>query len=385
MSYIKQTIPLVRGATFNFPQFLMINQTEHAYAHFDGKLCYFFVINYNTSYVACLVFNPSTLQGCVYSNIPQGYYFNNINQVGSFVRLLGNGLFLCNDGNGHTVYFQIPSLFIPDGFVHVNPIAFNALAPCGQGHVAATYYDTVSGILAVIFNNNFASDYDSWVNIYKSNGSSLTPVSGGYLGNFPTTSNSFVQSAFDFPTKYAVPGNESGTYSFQSNGLTQFSRVRNYPDPYYMGGGNSRIMYSNLQCGVANNGQSYSYFTDTFQRLASDIPNTDFCNAFGTNLPGCVAFDSDLNMAVIGNSSYGYLFTYANTGRRQQGICYVGNGAFIMIEWVTTPPNLENWIVTVLQSQVPFDDPVLPPNVSPQASSLLNWHRPISTRGLFKT
>lgn len=384
MSYIAQSINLVRGVAFNFMQVLMGNATTNAYAHFDGELCYFFAIPYNTTRVTCLVFNPVTLQGCFYSNLPNNIEIDSMNQAGSFVRYLGKRLFLCNDGNGHTTYFQIPQLFINNGYIQVSSQTFTAQPPCGQGVIGATYYDAATETLAVIFNKNFGTDYDSWVSIYKTNGSSLTFITGGYLGNFPTASDSFAQSTFDFPTKYANPGcNGAALYGFQSNGMTQFSQVRNYPNPYYFGGGNSRIAYGGLQCGIANKGQSFSYFSDTFLQPYTQLPGGTYSNSFGTNLPGCVAFGSNNNNYVLGNAKYGLQFNVTNIGLSYQGMCYIGGGGFVFMEWTISFP--KNWVITMLQSQTPFVDPVLPPNVTPQTSSLLNWHRPISTRGLFKT
>lgn len=383
MAYIAQVYNASNSVIYSFPYVTAQNLSPtNAYAHWDDALCYFFYCDYFTKKVLCLVFNPVTNEGCFYSNTPNTFLASGYNQNGSFVRPLGNRLFMCNNGNGTTIYFQIPNYFVNNGYIQIPAQSFVAVSPCGSGAIGNTYYDAISKTLAVIFNQNFGLDYDSWVSIYASSGNSLVKVAGGYLGNFANSSNSFVNSSFDFPIQNATPGNGAGCYAYQSNGLTQFVHVRKFPNPYYFGGGTSRIKYGGLQCGVPNNGMSYSYFTGIFQQLFNAIPSANYYHSCATLLKDCVAFGSDSNIIIIGNAQYGVQINVpGNHGNLNQGACYIGNGNFILLSQIGI--NLGFQITSV--NAPGFIDPVLPPDVSPLSFSLLNWHRPVSTRGLFKT
>lgn len=387
MNYIIKNYPLAYGAAKQYPQQSINVPGQNAFCHFDGNLCYAFLLDYRSAAVLCVAIDPIAQKVCFYSNAPQSIFSGVINQgLGPYVRILGPKSFACYNGNGSLVYFRVPNIFNDGAFIQVNSINFTPQPPCGAATLNASYYDAVNATAAFLYEKTYAgNNSDFWVSIYKANNNALTFVSGGYLGNFNSGNNPFVNQSFPYPTDNAIAGVSSTHYSYQSNGMIQFSNVLGSDGQYRFGGGQQRIKYNGLQCGVPNGGQSYTYFDNAFLFNQNAFGGYGpYGNNFAHSLSGAIGFNSNqnTNTYVIGNAQYG---VGINTTQGRFGAFYVGNGNFVALDtWLITVPNI--YAFQVAYGNVPgLVDPVLPPNVLSQASSLLNWHRPISTRGLYKT
>lgn len=373
------TINVNFGAPVIMPYKLANAQWRCVYVHTDGNFGYAVCINYFSSDFFIIAARFSDLTLCIYSNRIAGNYGGELFCANfSYCKFLGNGLFLCYNGNGSTYYVQIPSLFVPNGWIVIKPYVFNAVAPCGTGIANAAYYDSRRKLVLQSFIHSFALDTDWYANVYAANNSGLTLLTGGYIGNFPNGVNPLVKSSansalWNFFGSSANAAPSIGVAYYASTGEISIIPTNGNPCRILA---MDNVSYSSLACGVPNSDtfvNAGELFNFSSQNIVGALGQCGLCTPWPATYAALVGPPFH---GVVSNINNGVIIN-GNFSNDAYGVFVTENAVY----------QLYGQLTTVRLSATPLGSGVkLPPVVNqPLSSSLLNWHRPISTRGLYKT
>lgn len=311
------------------------------------------------------------------------------NEYTSAIQLSDNTFLLGMQGYGQNVFIKVivPSYFVPNGVVQFQPDSF-ALpgAPCGANVDTTKVWYGPNGKILVEYTQNFAEAFNLWARTALVYANGIETINAGQCGNFPQGSNPLVINTLKF---YNPPpqGWLNAQYSIDNLG-NQISRDIEYTDKLgnFLSVGSSNIKDGSLYCGGIGAFPQYtlseSYVYDSQNPVFNGFT---FKANYQSNLSGgadfpCSAISNLYGATQIFNGPYFVEFFSPGSG-------YTNNGVYLSKSNV--------WIGTQQVSHITVNTPIAkppagilsPPPVvnSAQTSSLLNWHRPISTRGLFKT
>lgn len=361
------------GAPNITPYVIERGQYESLYVHTDGQFGYAVGMDYASDKFYIIVLRFSDLAICIYSNSQTKSFNGILDGNDSYCRFVGNGLFNCYNGNSSTYFVQIPSLFIPNGWVTLNPLTFNPVPPCGVGIVHSAYFDSTKKILLQSFIKTYPETTDWYASVYAANNSGFAYITGGFIGNFPNGVNPLLKGAAGGWTYFGT-SNAAGNGAFYTS-KGDICVLPSPPSPQSLSSV-SDISYGGLSCGEPNN-QTFLTQSEKFSfKFTVAEPTCGLCTPWA-NTYAC----SDVlttSYGIVANQNAGVIFR-GNFAPDRYG-CFLTDNCMYMLYGQSS---------TVRASAIPYNPngvitlpPVIQKNV---VSSLLNWHRPISTTGKFKT
>lgn len=327
---------------------------------------------------------------CWYADTPS---YKNVNWTGQYTNqntyapLLNNNVVVSQTvSNIKTV--TLPAHFEDGGWIYIPSYALSIPVPCGHVGYPFKIMLAANGRALVEFYDSFPDEYD----LYASTGAYVNGVfsadNSGYVGHFPTGVDPIFQNSALSNLGNLEYGCGNGAVSYMQNSLhgknIYFKDLIGHYDAFF----NASVVSGALNC--AGTGQSLPSATIEYFRIL-DRNATEFNGLqFKTSQTSGNTSACDIqNVFCIGNlsgelalfdgSSFIGIEPSAPIGQYgETGIGGIINNTAIQVE-SKSPPK-------IFVSQ-PLKLPNLgpPPTVGLNASTLLNWHRPVSTTGKFIT
>lgn len=329
-------------------------------------------------------------QFCWYSDTitPQRVVWNAAYEnVNSFAPTL-NGNVFTSQTHSDIKTLTLPSYFVNGGWVYLPPQNKIIPQPCGINAQNITIKLSYNGLALVEYSNGHPLSYDLWAATGTFDSGNFVIGNGGYVGNIDNNSPDpiFENSSLNRLYGGITYGVGTGCVSYTPFGLhgkdVEFVDLYGNFDVFFSG----RVFAGALTCdgkGRPLPAAAINFFR-ILDRSAPEFAGTQFQSHYQS---GCTSASDIQNVYCIGNR-YNELALFDGTNfvaiNSTVGLGSTGNMGIIdnrvvQVTSLTKP--------SILISQPLNLPPLAPPPVvnSPLASSLLNWHRPISTRGLFKT
>lgn len=344
-------------------------------------------------------------QFCWYANCNFSAFRNvlisgNIN----IVNFIGNNsvqVWSYTSATNYRTTVPFPTAFVNGGWLNFAAIpAKTPPCPCsGLGAINQTYYDAKNNLLLSEYIKSYPEDYQLWVSVYNPAQNGYSIVNQGYMGFFDNASNP-VLNASGYNKVYGgitYSPNTDSTFSYDQNG-NFIGRHMEFTDMIgaFCAFGLSSITPGGLDCsGTSTNYPRVDLTLNSVLNMNASIFNgyafqsipNGLC-AGQTDIPGAICIYNTIHAINLYNgknfvelynvNGAGGSALYGASFMQGQGcvVCSKYNGA--------TPPYNVTVFFATPKTALPDLQP--PPVIqSAQATPLLNWHRPISTRGLFRT
>lgn len=306
----------------------------------------------------------------------------------SCIQFSNNSFLLTINQNGYnrSAHVIVPDYFIPNGFVNFYPAQFSfPSAPCGAAPI-----DTVdafygeNGHVLLEYIQSFPEAYNLWAATVEVTNTQVNIINAGACGNFPNGVDPIVDDS-----NTIVGGNKAftysnGGYSFDNLGDQIYRRIGFTDLPsIYTAVYNGAVTDGALNCAATGRFPRYSIIEQYLYDINAAVFNGYY---FRTNASGNAA-GSDLQCsASCTNQPAIQLFNGPNFVELATGGPGQYNAVYLKDSnvWI----GIQNFgtLASINTPRAPLPDVFTPPPVVAQGwTSLLNWHRPISTRGLFKT
>lgn len=293
---------------------------------------------------------------------------------------------ISNTVDGAILKVTVPGFFVPSGVVQFSTSNFAyPPAPCGAATTNTLFWYASNGHVLIEYVQGFPLAYNLWAMTAQVGTQGVTPINAGMCGNFPNAVNPLVYNSLNF-RGVVNPGWQDLLYSTDNLG-NQISRDVEYNDllGHFVSVGSSNLTDGTLYCGAIGAFPLYTmeeaYVYDTQNSVFNGYrfkSNYASLYAGGADFP-CSAITNNYSCLEVFNGPYFVEFTSAMT--------YTFNGVYLSKRNVWIGVQQSTLIGVNTPTAAPPDGLFNPPPIinSPQVSSLLNWHRPISTTGKFKT
>lgn len=283
----------------------------------------------------------------------------------------------------------IPNHFVANGVVNFSYTLFSLPpSPCGAPFNTVDLFYAKNGDVLIEYIEAFPEAYNLSALTANVNANGIAVDNSGTCGNFSNNESPLVDTSNSiqgFPLNQGYGG--SNTYSFDIFG-NQIYRDISFTDLHgnFLGVYNSKLMRGSLNCAGTGKFPFYSateqYVYDTQNAVFNGFL---FKSAYSSGAAGgtdlaCSCISNSNAAVMLFNGPYFVELATLGGGNHFCGV-YLKSGVWVGIR-------VDGTTVTINTPLNPLPDGILnPPPImqSNMSSSLLNWHRPISTRGLFKT
>lgn len=379
-------------------KFAAVNFTPPIMFLYKGKLYFYFSQNSKTNFWLLCV-DTSTNEFCWYSNVTS---FNGIASIDYTTSLfLSNGFVVVSQSPNFPIEykFQIPDLFIPNSFnvIPVQPLIYPG-CPCGGPGVPSKNWFSYSQQLIIReYAQSFPLAYNLWASVFNFGIFGTSIKTQGYLGNFtngvdPIISNSQLNAIYSPIT----PGYEWEKFFFDTNDFYMAHAIQYTGMPsIYSGFYKMAVNQGLMNCD--GNGTPPSLNIQPWAIL--DQKDVAFFNTFYgyrntggrqrqaiTDRPNVAAFSSYSAIDLFNGSEFVELWQSLYGGTSFMAGALIGDKVYSFgSSWNGTGiPHPATLIIESSTVPIPIVNPV--PIVEPlQTNQILNWHRPISTQGKFRT
>ena len=352
-----------------------------------GDLFFFVAIdNVGITYRAMLRVK-SNGQFCWYADqpTPQNIAWNgtyaNVNQYAPIL----NGDVLTSQTLADIRTMIIPNHFINGGWIYVPSVSKSLPAPCGITPQDSNIVLSANDLALVEYTNAHGPTYDMWAATGNYVNGNFNIVNGGFVGTYPNGVDPIFQNSDLNKINGLFYGVGDGCVSYTPFGMhgtdVSFKDMVGNFDAFF----NASVIQGGLNCvgsGRPLPSASIQFFR-ILDRNAPEFAGTSFRIHYQSGWTSAIDI---ANIFAIGNLyNEVVLFDGTNfvTVNPTVGVGYTGNMGVVNNTAILVQANTAPMIYLSHPLNLPPMGP--PPNVQSNLSSLLNWHRPISTRGLFRT
>ncbi len=236
------------------------NPSRAFYTALSGTDMLLFSFLYFVPGFACIRIKPNG-QSCIYISTN---YKTNFNTEPPFlanfsaVQQISGTNFVLNNGNGGVYYFVLPSYFSSGATFIVPEVVFTPPPPCGVGSLINNFYDGVSGLSAYEFAQSFPDASNIYASIYKGAYGGATPITSGFIGNFPNGSDGFNRTSLALPPYVSNWSGISDSYYYTRGGIA-FQNIGAVALPFAALGFSGIRIRNGATLSCSGNGTDQSY------------------------------------------------------------------------------------------------------------------------------
>lgn len=326
---------------------------------------------------------------CWYSDVvaPQYVTWNaSAQNINTFAPTL-NGNAFTSQTSSDIKTLLLPDYFVNGGWVYLPSKVKTIPQPCGIDAPNVEIMLAYNGLALVEYTDSFPVSHNLWAATGSFINGEFIIQNGGYVGHFPSGIDPiFNNSDLSKILNGVAYGTGSKFTSYTPFGLhgknIQFTDMVGHFDAFF----SANVIGGNLTCdgkGLPLPTALIKFFR-ILDRNAAEFLGTEFQNNFDS---GCTSASDIPNVYCIGNT-FNELALFDGTNfvtiNPTVGLPITGNMGLVHNRIVQVTSNTKPSVFISQPLNLP---PLAPPPVvnPPLSSSLLNWHRPISTRGLYKT
>ena len=205
-------LPLITGTRQN---------TKAFYVALSGSDMLLFSFMFSVPGFACIRIKQNGTS-CIYLSTNYNKNFNSVPPaIANFsaVQQISPTNFVLNNGNGGIYYFVLPTYFGPGATFIVPEVSFTPPSPCGVGALQASFYDAINNLSAYEFVQPFPDASNIYASIYKGTYGGASPLTGGFIGNFPNGSDGFNRTSLALPPYVSNWSGITDSYYYTRGGI----------------------------------------------------------------------------------------------------------------------------------------------------------------------